>query len=191
MIIRSVWARRATRNLDGRPGEGRLSGHVLIESASRAARAASLPPGSARAVFLRSAERIEKCLEILVIDLDEIARIEVASTGLDPQAQALEFQGVFSAPLLQGAHRVADRLAGILILAGTHDAFDELVLLVGQIDISGRHAISLPWLDRGCHSLAKIANAQSAASIHPQASDRGNFCRTAQPPGSAGNPARL
>src|SRR3954452_14590985 len=146
MIIRSVCARRATRNLDGPPGEGRLSGHVLIESASRAARAASLPPGSARAVFLRITERIEKCLEILIIDLDEIAAIEVVYTSLDPQAQALELQGILAASLLQCANRVADRLAGILVLAGTHDAFNELVLLVRQIDVSGRHAIDQPSL---------------------------------------------
>ena len=61
-----------------------------------------------------------------------------AQTNL--RAQCFQLQGIFAPPLLKRTKRVADGLAGVLILTCIYDFLDESILFIRQADVARRHS---------------------------------------------------
>jgi hypothetical protein len=126
---RSIWAGRARRN-----------------------RAFDL----ARALLAgRRRQPFEILFEIGVLDLREVAAIERIDAHLDLRAERSHPEAVFSSTLLKDAESVADRFAGILILASFDNLLNERILFRRQTDVPSRRlrlaTIRIP-------PMAKIAN---------------------------------
>lgn len=69
----------------------------------------------------------------------------------------LQLQLVLLPALLQPAQGVAHGLAGVLVFPGLDHLLDEIILVIGQVDVSGRHG-GAPFYARSLLSLAIIAN---------------------------------
>lgn len=92
---------------------------------------------------LRSGRRqpFEVRFEIGVVDLDEIAVFERIDARPDLRAERFQPEAVFSSTPLKDAKGVANRFAGILVLASFDDLLNKRVLLGGQADVPGRHGL--------------------------------------------------
>ncbi len=72
-----------------------------------------------------------------VVDLLVVAAFEIGDALIDALAEPLQLQRIDLATVLQGADRVADRLAGVAVFTLVQNLVDEGVLFGRETDVAG------------------------------------------------------
>ena len=88
-------------------------------------------------------ERSQIRTEIIRPNILELAAPQRRLADLQGLLKALELERVLGLALLEEAQPVADHLAGVLVPPLRDAAFDEVVEVIRQVDVAGRHCAPL------------------------------------------------